>query len=103
MRSDTQPHSSPQLDYAAGIVPTTFVDRDLDRLPENFKSSDAYLNMNDLARDVYSLYDPVSMHGLPIAVQVSGGNLEEEKVLEGMKLLDNALRDSDRPFVQKRF
>lgn len=84
-------------------MPTTFVDKDLDDLPADFKTSDAYRNMNDLAQNVYSLYDPVSMHGLPIAVQVSGGHLEEEKVLEGMKILEDALRDCGRPFVQKQF
>ncbi|KAI0341449.1 amidase signature enzyme [Trametopsis cervina] len=91
------------LDYSAGVVPTTFVDKDLDALPEDFKQSETYQWLNDAERDVFSLYDADAMHGLPLAVQISGGRLEEEKVLEGMKLLEIALRDSGRPFIQKRF
>lgn len=43
------------------------------------------------------------MHGLPLSVQIVGGRFAEEKVLEGMKQLETALRDSGRPFVQKEF
>jgi len=33
------------------------------------------------------------MHGLPVAVQVVGQRLEEEKVLAAMKRVENALGD----------
>lgn len=84
-------------------MPTTFVDKSLDALPEDFTETSTYQNFSDLERNIYSLYDGHAMHGLPVSVQVAGGHLEEEKVLEGMKLLETALRDSGRPFVQKHF
>ncbi len=62
-----------------------------------------YRNLNDAERAVWSLYDASAMNGLPLAVQVVGGRFEEEKVLEGMKVLEAALRDTGRPFVQKEF
>lgn len=81
----------------------TYVDRALDRLPANFKHSREYAQMNDIARGVYSLYDPGAMHGLPVAVQVVGQRLEEEKVLAGMAEVERALWDAGRGFVPKRF
>lgn len=59
--------------------------------------------MNDVARGVYSLYDSAAMHGLPVAVQVVGQRLEEEKVLAGMAEVERALWDAGRGFVAKRF
>lgn len=32
------------------------------------------------------------MHGLPVGVQVIGQRLEEEKVMEGMKIIETLLR-----------
>lgn len=32
------------------------------------------------------------MHGLPLGVQVVGQRLEEEKVMEGMKIIESLLR-----------
>lgn len=43
------------------------------------------------------------MEGLPLSVQVVGGRLEEEKVLEGMKLLKDALIASGKGFLPKAF
>lgn len=37
------------------------------------------------------MYDADIMHGLPIGVQVVGQRLQEEKVLEGMKIVKNLL------------
>ncbi|KZT70501.1 amidase signature enzyme [Daedalea quercina L-15889] len=91
------------LDYCAGVVPVTYVDQDLDRLPANFKQSHEYQNMNDIARGVYSLYEPRAMHGLPVAVQVVGQRLEEEKVLAGMAEVERAMWDAGRGFVARKF
>ncbi|OBZ77774.1 Fatty-acid amide hydrolase 1 [Grifola frondosa] len=79
------------LDYSAGVQPVTFVDEAVDRYPPDYKQRAAYQNMNDVARGVHDLYDAKAMHGLPLAVQVVGGWLQEEKVLEGMKLVEQAL------------
>ncbi|EKM56949.1 uncharacterized protein PHACADRAFT_254364, partial [Phanerochaete carnosa HHB-10118-sp] len=91
------------LDYPAGVVPTTFVDDKLDVLPPNFISSKTYARFNDAERAIYSLYDPQSMHGLPLAVQIVGKRFEEEKVLEGMQVVERALKASGKPFIQKDF
>lgn len=78
-----------QLDYTAGIIPITHVDRDLDQLPANFNIN----KLNGVARGAYKHYDADAMHGLPVAVQVVGQRLEEEKVLAAMKRVENALGD----------
>ena len=80
----------------------TYVDSKKDALPEDFRTT-TWPGLNDVERAVWSLYDPVAMDGLPLGVQIVGGRFEEEKVLEGMKLLSAALRDTGRPFVQKEF
>lgn len=84
-------------------MPVTFVDNTQDALPADFEKSDTWRNFNDIERAIWSLYDAAEMDGLPLAVQVVGSRFEEEKVLEGMKLLEAALRESGRPFVQKEF
>ena len=83
-------------------MPVTFVDSTKDALPADFKTG-PWLKFNDAERAVWSLYDAAGMDGLPLAVQVVGGRFEEEKVLQGMKLLDVALRDCGTPFVQREF
>lgn len=92
-----------QLDVTAGVQPVTHVDERLDRLPADFQQSESYLQLNDAARSAWSLYDASAMHGLPVAVQVVGGRLEEEKVLAGMKVLERALWDAGKGFLQKKF
>ena len=75
------------LDYTAGILPVTHVDPRLDVLPSTIKVS----KMNGVARGAYKHYDAVKMAGLPVAVQLVGRRLEEEKVLACMKRLEDAL------------
>ena len=38
------------------------------------------------------MYDSVAMHGLPVGVQVVGRRLEEEKVMESMKIIEHLLK-----------
>lgn len=92
-----------QLDFTAGVVPAGTVDRSLDALPDNFRETEAYNKLNDAARSMYTCYDPVAMDGLPLGVQIVGRRFEEEKVLEGMKVLENAFKETGRAFVQKEF
>ncbi|KZT10329.1 amidase signature enzyme [Laetiporus sulphureus 93-53] len=87
------------LDYAAGVQPVMTVDATRDALPAEY----GYAEMNDIARGVYGLYDAAAMHGLPVAVQVVGRRLEEEKVLAGMREVERALWDAGKGFVQKKF
>ncbi|KAI0305276.1 amidase signature enzyme [Multifurca ochricompacta] len=81
------------LDYSAGVMPITRVDRKLDRL------SPAFRPRNKVEADAYKGYDAEDMHGLPIGVQVVGRRLEEEKVLEGMKLIESLLRSEGIAYV----
>lgn len=76
-----------QLDYTAGILPVTHVDRVLDQLPPSFNIK----ALNGVAKGAYKHYDASKMGGLPIAVQVVGQRLEEEKVLSVMKRCEDAL------------
>lgn len=71
----------------------TKVDRDLDALPEDFTSTPEYKAMNSIAKTAYSVYDSSKMHGLPVGVQIVGRRMEEEKVLEGMKVAEAALKE----------
>ena len=75
------------MDYTCGIIPVTHVDRVLDKLPGTFKFKD----LNGIARGAYTHYDAEAMHGLPIAVQIVGRRLEEEKVLAIMQRVEDAL------------
>ncbi|CAK3946643.1 related to amidase (acetamidase) [Lecanosticta acicola] len=75
------------LDYTCGIMPITHVDPSKDMLPQSVKVS----KMNGVARGAYKHYDAVKMAGLPVAVQVVGRRLEEEKVLAVMKRIEDAL------------
>ena len=75
------------LDYSAGIIPVTRVDKQLDQLPATFHFSD----LNGVAKGAYTHYDADAMHGLPVGVQVVGQRLEEERVLAMMERLEDAL------------
>ncbi|KAK6860577.1 amidase [Apiospora arundinis] len=74
------------LDYTAGVMPVTHVDRELDQLPAD---SDIK-KLNGVARGEYKHYDATAMYGLPVVVQVVG-KLGEETVLPAMKRIEDAL------------
>ncbi|EFX04588.1 amidase protein [Grosmannia clavigera kw1407] len=78
------------LDYTTGILPVTHVDRTKDQLPADF----SLRKLNGVAQGAMKHYDADAMHGLPVAVQVVGRRLEEEKVLAAMKRVEDALGDS---------
>ncbi|TQV98493.1 acetamidase [Cordyceps javanica] len=77
------------LDYTAGVIPVTHVDKEKDQLPKGFEAR----NLNGVARGAYKHYNADDMHGLPVGVQVVGRRLEEEKVLTLMKRVEDALGD----------
>ncbi|KAF8193269.1 amidase signature domain-containing protein [Mycena galopus ATCC 62051] len=89
------------LDYTAGVLPVTFVDRARDALPADFFTSKKFNKMNQVAKGAYSVYDCDKMHGLPLGVQVVGRRLQEEKVLEGMKVVERTLMEAKTPFVPR--
>lgn len=74
------------LDYSAGILPVTKVDAEKDALSKNWKPS------NGIEKGAYKHYDSVKMAGLPVAVQVVGRRLTEEKTLACMQVVEDALR-----------
>ena len=71
-------------------MPVTHVDKAIDQLPTNF----SLRKLNGVAYGAYMHYDATAMHGLPVAVQVVGQRLEEEKVLAIMKRIEDILGDS---------
>ncbi|RDW87688.1 hypothetical protein BP5796_03382 [Coleophoma crateriformis] len=75
------------LDYTCGIMPITHVDQGLDALPASFSMKP----LNGVARGAYKHYDATAMHGLPVAVQIVGQRLEEEKVLAIMERIEASL------------
>ncbi|KAK1755200.1 amidase signature domain-containing protein [Echria macrotheca] len=77
------------LDYTAGVLPITHVDKTVDKLPAGFDMR----KLNGVARGAYKHYDAEQMHGLPVGVQVVGRRLEEEKVLAVMRRIEDALGD----------
>ncbi|GAB1310176.1 Amidase domain-containing protein [Madurella fahalii] len=77
------------LDYTAGVLPITHVDKTRDKLSE----PSTIKNLNRVAAGAYKHYDAERMHGLPVGVQVVGRRLEEEKVLAVMKRLEDGLAE----------
>ena len=71
-------------------MPVTHVDRVLDKLPGTFQ----FHELNGIAKGAYSHYDADVMHDLPVAVQVVGQRLQEEKVLSVMERVERALEDT---------
>lgn len=79
-----------QLDYSCGVMPVTHVDKALDQLPATFRFKD----LNGVAKGAYQHYDADRMHGLPVAVQVVGQRLQEEKVLAILERVERALEET---------
>ncbi|THW99561.1 glutamyl-tRNA amidotransferas-like protein subunit A [Aureobasidium pullulans] len=77
------------LDFTSVVVPVTFADKKLDKKDESFKP------MNDMDKQVQEEYDAEAYHGAPVAVQIVGRRLTEEKTMaiaeEIGKLLGNAI------------
>ncbi len=74
------------------MLPVTKVDKSVDGL--NHSIAKHISKKNAVAKGAYKLYDAQQMHGLPVGIQVVGRKLQEEKVLQGMKVVEAALRQS---------
>ncbi|KAL5536849.1 hypothetical protein ACEPAF_672 [Sanghuangporus sanghuang] len=88
------------IDSPVGIVPVTRVDPKLDVLTDEWKHSAEHgcgsqLLENGLYHAKNAAYNPEQMAGLPVAVQVVGKSLGDEKVIEMMKIVDEALGPRD--------
>ena len=66
------------------------MDKTLDQLPGTFRFNE----LNGVAKGAYQHYDADAMHGLPVAVQVVGQRLQEEKVLAIMERVEEALKQT---------
>ena len=64
------------LDLTSVTVPVTFADKNIDKKREGYKA------MNEMDADVQAEYDPEAYHGAPVAVQVIGRRLSEERTLK---------------------
>ncbi|TPX31147.1 glutaminyl-tRNA synthase (glutamine-hydrolysing) [Synchytrium microbalum] len=83
------------LDYSAGVIPVTTVDPTNDTLSERtsmMRSSRG--KWTKLERAVFRHYDPHLFADVPVGVQVVTGRLQEERCLNMMALVDNALAQS---------
>jgi Asp-tRNA(Asn)/Glu-tRNA(Gln) amidotransferase A subunit family amidase len=83
------------LDYTAGVLPVTKVDKSLDAFDVPSKG------LNRVARGAYVNYDSAKMHGLPVGVQVVGQRLQEELTFKAMQLVEQALRENGVVYIQK--
>ncbi|KAH6965033.1 amidase signature domain-containing protein [Fusarium venenatum] len=63
------------LDFTSVVVPVTFVDKNIDKPNHQFKP------LTEMDRMVQAEYDPSAYHGAPVAVQIIGRRLTEERVM----------------------
>ncbi|OKP13810.1 Acetamidase [Penicillium subrubescens] len=79
------------LDFTSVVVPVTFADKNLD-----LKKKD-YQPLGDLDATVQAEYDPEAYHGAPVAVQVIGRRLSEERTLAIAEEIGRLLGNSVTP------
>ncbi|KAH6862570.1 acetamidase [Alternaria alternata] len=79
------------LDFTSVVVPVTFADSKIDA-----KRAD-YEPLNDMDAAVQAEYDPEAYHGAPVAIQVIGKRLSEEKTLAIAEEIGRLLGNSVTP------
>ena len=83
------------VDSTVGQIPVTFVDPARDGLSEAWEERRRANNGSKIfERHLYGpggLYDAKDMAGLPVGVQVVGRQWDEERMIEVMKVVDEAL------------
>ncbi|KAM0787600.1 hypothetical protein ACM66B_003668 [Microbotryomycetes sp. NB124-2] len=87
------------VDSSAGVVPVTFVDPSKDAVTDEWRNkTPAVPGSAVIEKKVYGApgtqggaYNAQEMSGLPVGVQIVGAPWEEEKVIELMKVVDEAL------------
>lgn len=63
------------LDYTSAVLPVTRADKAVDVVDAG------YVPRSEVDRETQEAYDPEVYHGAPVAVQIVGRRLEEERVL----------------------
>ena len=76
------------LDFPACTFPVTFADAKLDTK----RTSDDWKPLNELDEKIQADYDAEFYDGSPVALQLVGRRLEEEKVLEMVEIVADILR-----------
>lgn len=77
------------LDWAAGTIPVTRVDKAIDIKEEIYEARNA------LDKETYENYDPNELSGGAISIQIVCKKLQEEKVVKLMKLVSEAIGTHD--------
>ena len=78
------------LDFTSVVVPVGFADRELD------KRFDGFRGVSELDGLVQSGYDAEAYHGAPVAVQVIGRRLTEERILAIAEEVGRVLRSGTK-------
>ena len=76
------------LDFAACTFPVTFADKTIDKVRDMSK----FDSMSELDGKIQADYDPDLYHGAPVSLQLVGKRLQEEKVLEMVEMVSEALK-----------
>jgi len=63
------------LDFTSVVVPVTFADKSIDKKNAEFSP------LSDIDKTVQDEYDPDAYHGAPVAVQIFGRRLTEERIM----------------------
>ncbi|CAH0053663.1 unnamed protein product, partial [Clonostachys solani] len=63
------------LDFTSVVVPVTFADKSIDTKKGDFQP------LTEIDKEVGAEYDPEAYHGAPVAIQVIGRRLTEEKIM----------------------
>ncbi|CAG8407897.1 unnamed protein product [Penicillium salamii] len=79
------------LDFTSAVVPVTFAQKSVDLKPSN------YTPLNKLDAAVHAEYDPEVYDGAPVALQVIGCRLSEERILVIAEEIGRLLGNSQTP------
>ena len=85
-RSDSNIYNA--LDYTSCAVPVTNADKKIDAVNKSFKP------VSEQDEEIQKDYDPELYHGAPVAVQIVGRRLQEEKVLALSEYVGEAITKS---------
>ena len=77
------------LDFAACTFPVTFADKAIDKA----RDMKMFKSMSEIDAKIQADYDPGFYHGAPVSLQLVGKRLEEEKVLEMVEIVADALKN----------
>jgi amidase len=77
------------LDFAACTFPVTFADKAIDKA----RDMKTFKPMSEIDAKIQTDYDPDFYHRAPVSLQLVGKRLEEEKVLEMVEIVADALKN----------